>query len=126
MPQNKAFTLIELMITVVIISILASLAMLNFYDQRRKTEYKSALAQVQAIASAEKAYSLSQNFYPATADTASTNSALALAIQDSYFRNYRVTPGGLTFTISCDGGNAVYTFDTAGLRTSCVGTDCLP
>ncbi|OIO35776.1 MAG: hypothetical protein AUJ74_04710 [Candidatus Omnitrophica bacterium CG1_02_44_16] len=143
--RRKSFTLIEIMVVVIILGILVSLVIPSYIQQKKKTEYKSALAQVKVIAAAEKDYFLTQKSYVTTANTTATNSILGIKIADlvstdslgndvyTYFKDYRVnkiTGSPATFNITVFSGtasnNALYTFDSDGNRIACSGTDCLP
>ncbi|MFB3919361.1 protein containing Prepilin-type cleavage/methylation [Candidatus Velamenicoccus archaeovorus] len=122
----SGFTLVELIVTVVILGIVSSITYINYNFQRRKNELRGATAQVQVIAAAERLYYLNTRAFWSTTDTANTNTRLGLHIRDTYFDNYRVTASGGTFTIRVDGGAATYTFNAQGVRTACAGTDCIP
>lgn len=121
----KGFTLVELIVAVLILGILASLSMGNYHINRRRAEYRNAVAQVQAIVAAEKNYYLTTGVYWATSNTASTNSRLGILVQETYFRAYRVILSGSSFRVRFQGGNGVYIFDDQGQRIGCTGTDCV-
>ena len=126
MNSKKAFTLIELMVTVIILSILASISAVKYSERKKRIEYGSAVTQARSIAAAEKSYFLTQGSYVTTTGTVNTNSQLAIKVSDGYFNNYRVNAGG-SFSVLVDGGNCVYTFNPAGVRTGTNGgSDCLP
>lgn len=61
--KTAAFTLIELIIIVVIITILASIALPNYTKAKEKGLGKEALANLKLIASAEKIYKVEQGAY---------------------------------------------------------------
>ena len=123
--KKSGFTLLELMAAVVILGIISSVAYMNMHRERRKGELKGAVAQVQMIVVAEQLYYMNFRSFRATTSTATTNTLLGLKLQETYFKNYRVTLGGSTYTVRVNGGNGVYTFDASGVRTGCVGTDCV-
>jgi prepilin-type N-terminal cleavage/methylation domain-containing protein len=124
---KKGVTFIELILVVVIIGVLASSAYIAQTQERRRFEYKGAVANIAAIAAAEKSYFLQFNTYNSSTNTATTNSLLGLVIHDSYFKNYRVALSGIFFTINMTGGNCLYTFNRDGVRTGTNGgSDCLP
>ncbi len=132
MTARKAFTLIELMITVVIIGILAGLALAKFDVTKKRAQYYSALSKVRAIASAEKAYYLSMGSYVSTLGTGATNTVLGLAITDDYFSGFSVytMPGPPpTFNMTAFSGtvakNATYRFNSNGDQVACNGPDCI-
>ena len=130
---QTGFTLIEIMITVIILAVLVSIVTVNYPDIKKKNEYTSAVAQMRTIAAAEKSYYLTQTLYGSTTGTAHTNALLAIMIADGYFNNYRVntiagTPPSFNITVSSgtSPNDALYTFDPNGNRISCAGPDCLP
>jgi type IV pilus assembly protein PilE len=131
--NQSGFTLIEVLVTVIILTVLVSMAMVNYSEMKKKNEYTSALAQARTIAAAEKSFLLTQGFYTTTTSTADTNSQLAIKVSDGYFSDYRVNNDTATppsFNITVFSGtvskNATYTFDSDGDRISCAGSDCLP
>lgn len=130
---QTGFTLIEVIVTIIILTALVSMAMVNYSGSKKRNEYISALAQARTIAYAEKNFLLTQGFYTTTTSTSDTNSQLAIKVSDGYFSNYCVNNiSGLppSFNITVFSGtasnNATYTFDSDGNRISCSGTDCLP
>lgn len=123
-PFLRGFTLTELLVVVVVLAILISTAAVSYHRRRTGIEKKTAVAQVQAIVAAEKSYYLSTDAFVGSANTAETNTRLGLLIQDSFFRNYRVTTGGGTFNVLVDAKDAAYTFDANATQVSCVGTGC--
>ena len=133
MKNRRGFTLIEMMVTIVIIGILASLAFVSYLDRKKKVQYNSAFSQIQAIAAAEKNYYLSQGVYTATTGTSDTNADLGIKLSDDYFKTYKVNaivgpPASFNVTVfsGTASANATYTFDRKGTRIACSGSDCLP
>lgn len=133
MISKRAFTLIEILVTVIILAVLVSMATVNYSERKKRNEYTSALAQARTIAAAEKSFLLTQGFYTTTTSTANTNSWLAIKVSDGYFSNYRVNnisgvPPSFNITVFSGtvSNNATYTFDSDGNRISCAGSDCLP
>ena len=84
MNKIKAFTLLEVLITVIIIGILAGLAIPNFTKSRERALDKEAQTVLSLIQSAEKMYYMKDetSYYPSIANTSvnvnSINSYLRL------------------------------------------------
>ncbi|MBI5872569.1 MAG: prepilin-type N-terminal cleavage/methylation domain-containing protein [Candidatus Omnitrophica bacterium] len=123
--KKKSFTLIEIMVTIIILGALVSFAVPNYLQSKRNTEYKGAVGQVRSIAGVAKDYFLTQGSYPSTSSTANTNSVLGLKISDGYFNNYSVN-SGVSPNVQVTGGSCVYTFNTDGVRISTSGSGCIP
>lgn len=62
---KQAFTLIELLIVVAIISILAGLALVNFLEAQTRAKLSRALADMASEATALESYRVDTNHYPA-------------------------------------------------------------
>lgn len=124
--KMSGFTLMELIVAVIILGAVCSLTYANYSYHRRINALKGAMAQVQVIAAAERLYYLNTRAFRSTTGTVDTNTRLGLHVQDVFFKNYRVTAAGGTFTVQVDGGAATYTFDNHGVRTGCVGAGCVP
>lgn len=133
MKKKEGFTLIELMVVVIIIGVLSALATANYAKVKRYAEYKGALANVYALAAAAKNYYLTMNSYPATADTAATNTLYGTRIIDSTFHGYKIQATGtpcqmVVYYAPGDGAGtdtATYIFNLNGSLNSCGGSDCV-
>ena len=92
--KEKGFTLIEAVITVVILGILASLAIANFSKMREHAIGKQAEADLIALYNAEKKYWLDSSpasfFY--SNNTGQINDTLGVELHDLHF-NYSIVPG---------------------------------
>lgn len=127
------FTLIEIMVTIVLISILVSISVVSYVKTKRKTEYDSACGYARTLTGAVKSYFLAMNNIVTTTSTADSNSVYGTRILDGYFQNYSVNniagpPQSFNMTVFSGTAtqNASYTFNSNGTRIACVGTDCLP
>jgi len=71
MNSEKAFTLIELMVSIVVIAILSTslLAIVNQNKQRTRAQDSVNLANLEKAASAIEAHYYSEGFYPKTSDS---------------------------------------------------------
>ena len=127
MKEKKAFTLLEILIVVIIISILVSMSLVSYAARKKKSEYDGAKAIVNLIAGAEKNFFMTTGAYQDTTSTGDTNAKLSISIVDGYFHNYRVSTSFSPFVVLVDAGNCAYTFDSNGTRTGTNGgSDCLP
>lgn len=99
---KKAFTLIELIVTVVIIGILAGLALPQFTKTFETTKAKEAVAALQQIRTGERSYRIEENTYwPSGAgDNAAINTQLSLSLDTRADRNwdYSIIAVANTFT----------------------------
>lgn len=127
MRQKKkhSFTLVELLITIVIIGILATLALPNFRRSREQVLGREAQANLKLIAAAERIYRMEYGTYWPTSgdlgDIANINTNLKLLLGTAETNwDYTITTTGLpnpSFTITAArqgaGGllDCVYTFD---------------
>lgn len=114
----QGFSLLEVIVVIIIISVLATLAIPNFNKVRERTLDQEAAANLKLISAAEKIYRLEISVYVACATTSVVNSTLRLAIPSGTTRNwdYKVDGGGATFT-----GKARR--NGAGSRTWCFDQD---
>lgn len=65
-PQQKGFTLLELLVVMVIIGLLASYVAPRYFDQIGKSEIKATRAQLDAFDKALNTYRLDAGRYPST------------------------------------------------------------
>jgi type IV pilus assembly protein PilE len=121
--RQTGFSLIELMITIVIIGILAGIALPGYQNSVRKSHRSAAQAEMLAIANREQQYLLSNRSYTAT--LSSLGYSLPADIAPRYTCTVSVTSSGLpTFSISCvptdlqsATGFATLTLDNTGTKT---------
>jgi prepilin-type N-terminal cleavage/methylation domain-containing protein len=93
----RGFTIVELIVVIIIVGILATLAISQFFSQKELTLDKEAQTNLKLIASAEKIYRLENAFYIGAGDTSITNNMLRLSlpISDPNW-NYKVVGSSTT------------------------------
>jgi type IV pilus assembly protein PilE len=120
MRRTSGFTLVELMITVVIVAVLASLALASYSKyviRAHRTEGRNALL---ALASAQEKYYLANNTYAGTAIslTAAPPTGLGLGLNGTQTQN-----GWYTVAITAGSANGyTATATTTGSQTT--DADC--
>ncbi len=67
-PSVSGFTLIELMVVMVILGLLASLVLPNFFGQAAKARVKAARVQISSLSTALDTFALDVGSYPSTQD----------------------------------------------------------
>lgn len=126
LPQQRGFTLIELMIVVAIIGILASIAMPSYTDYVRRGQVSEAIAQLaDARIKLEQYYLDNRNYGPAACGTTMPTAPTA-----TYFTyTCTLTNGGQGYTITATGASggvvgSTYTINEANAQqtTSFKGT----
>ncbi|MBD3246594.1 MAG: prepilin-type N-terminal cleavage/methylation domain-containing protein [Candidatus Omnitrophica bacterium] len=94
MGQQRGFTLIELLMVVVIVGVVATFALPNYWNARLRAHDREARGALLLLQTAEESEELRTNSYAACADTAACNNALNLTLATNGFWTYRVTAGG--------------------------------
>lgn len=102
MPK-KSFTLIELLAVIIIIGILATLGLSQYYPLKERALDKEAIANLKLIRAAERIYRMEINNYIACADTSAVNINLKLVIPTTGNPNWKykvdnVSVATFTFT----------------------------
>ncbi len=121
--RERGFTLIELMITIVIIGILAGIALPAYQNSVRKSHRSAAQAEMLDIANREQQFLLANRGYTATLSNMGYSVPADVAAR--YICTVAVTSSGLpTFTISCvptslqsASGFGTLTLDSTGAKT---------
>jgi type IV pilus assembly protein PilE len=119
----KGFTLIELMVTVLVVAILASIAVPTYLQQVRKSRRSSAKSTMMDLANREQQYLLSTRIYADTAALVATGYTVPSDVSAYY--NWAVTVNSVTvptftITFTAIGTQAVdgpLTLDQAGNRS---------
>lgn len=83
MQKQKAFTLIELMVTVAIIGILAGIAIPSYEDSVRKSRRADAKAALLGLANAMERHFTERNSYCDSADASGTDTGCGTNIEDT-------------------------------------------
>ncbi len=134
MKRLKGFSLVEILIVLTVISVLASMALVSYQQQKQRSQYRGMRASVHVLTDAVKSYFYTLQAYCVTANTAQTNAAYGVQLQDANFCRYRVyRTGGNTrvqvryYRRGCNTGacTGVYTYNISGDQISCTGADCM-
>jgi type IV pilus assembly protein PilE len=117
MAKDKGFTLIELMITVAIVGILASIALPSYQEyvaRSKRSEVKAVL--LEASQWMERFYSENFRYDQNTAGT---------AIADVFPATFSQVPrqGNAAYTIAVNGGTRSFTLTATRVNTSGMATD---
>ena len=92
MKKEKAFSLLELIIVIIIVGVLATLGFVNYGSVKERTLDKEAQANLKLIRAAERIYRMEYGFYANAGNAATVNSILKLAIPTGTPNwNYAVT-----------------------------------
>lgn len=98
--NNKAFTLIEMVMVVVLVAILASLALPRYVkvvEKGRSTEARDFLGHIRSL---ETAYYLEYDTY--TTNLSALSVGAPSACNASFYFNYSITGGGAGFAASAN------------------------
>ena len=92
----RSYTLLELVITVVIVGVLATLGFINYSSYREGALDREASANLRLIIAAERIYRIEVGAYYAAADNAAinTNFRLMLPVSGTINWNYLTTASG--------------------------------
>ncbi|MDD5518305.1 MAG: type II secretion system protein [Candidatus Omnitrophota bacterium] len=135
MGKNNGFTIIELVLVVVTLTILASIAIPNFLKAKAKTEQREAIANLQLIAAEEKIYYTEYADYldcscSTSADCAGAagcNNLLKLMLNTQNW-TYGVVASGstgsrlATITSTAKNGSCVYSLTSTDFNTKSFST----
>jgi prepilin-type N-terminal cleavage/methylation domain-containing protein len=100
MQRNRAFTLVEIMIVVLIIGILMAIAVPNFVKARESSRKNTCIANLKQVDSAKEQWAMDQR----------KNAGDACAMTDlvgtaAYLKATPVCPSGGTYTVAAVGTN---------------------
>ena len=142
--NEQGFTLVELLVTVAIIGILASIAIPQFSSYRERAYDSSALSDLRNIVTAQEAYYIDSETYHSCTTTDCTANLPGYNVSGTVCVNASTAPGGQSFTAnagsfngsdgprgsisarsySFDSAAGVFTEDTTGVeRVNCQAGD---
>lgn len=126
-PSRPAgFTLIELMVVVIVMSILVALTVPNYINTREKALDKEAVAALRLMYAANKHYfSKLDHYYPTAGSPslANINANLSIALNSSSW-SYALTGTGGTFTATAQRSGRTWTVNQGSSTPTCSGS-CL-
>jgi type IV pilus assembly protein PilE len=116
-PEQRGFTLVEVMVTVAIVAILASIAMPAYTAYIQRSRVPAGLDALQSyFTRMEQRFQDSGNYANAAA------CAVAVPVVQNYVISCVVVPGGATYVARATGTGTlsgyVYTIDSNGTRTT--------
>jgi type IV pilus assembly protein PilE len=123
--RARGFTLIELMVTVLIVGILGAVALPSFMNQIRKSRRAEAITEVYRVSQAEERFRASNTAYSSNLGTQPTTSALGLFPSTGAITTYNMASGYYSIGIGISSTSAVryvITATTTGSMTS--DTNC--
>jgi type IV pilus assembly protein PilA len=107
-PNNRAFTLVEIMVVVVIISLLVTLALPAFQKIRQSSQDKAVLNNARLLSAAADQYFLEQGM---------TTTNLSMLLGPTNYVKSLATVAGETYPLTYQTGSAITVAGVAGLRT---------
>jgi type IV pilus assembly protein PilE len=118
----KAFTLIELMVVLIIVSIVAGFAIPNYTKSVERSHRKDAESNLQMVHAAQLMYSAKNNgAYWGPGNLAALNTNLSLNIVANG-KTYNCTGGGNTYSCTAVKGAWTVTITDASTTPSCTGS----
>lgn len=93
--KNRAFTLVEIMITVLIIGVLVGIALPNFMSARSRSQAKTCIANLRSIEGAKEQWAMEKKRgatdVPVTTDLVGTTT-------DGYIKSFPTCPSGGSYS----------------------------
>lgn len=106
--RNAGFTLVELMIAVVVLSILIAVALPSFLDSMRKGRRSEAFAALSAMQQAQERYRGSNPSYATLSElaTASPSSVVSPTRPGGYYTLSVSSPSSTSYIVTADGSGS--------------------
>ena len=95
--ERRGFSLLEVLIVVIVLSILATFAIPGYREARQRALDDEARAMLRLIRAAERAYQLERGAYTVCTDTAQCNTRLSLDLPAGEHWGYKVELSGTDF-----------------------------
>ena len=94
--NKKAFTIMELMVTLIVVGLLAGLAIPAYFRTVEESRHNEAITNLNIIHMGEKIYFLNHNTFIAGNSIAALNAALNTDMSATFYTAVSVTIGGAT------------------------------
>lgn len=91
----RAFTLVEVMITILIIGVLVAIAVPNFMSARARSQQKTCIANLHSIEGAKEQWAMEKK--KGSTDTPATTDLVGTTT-DGYIKSYPTCPTGGTYS----------------------------
>ena len=95
--NRKAFTLVEILITILIIGILSVIAVPNYLTARSLSQGRTCIANLHAIESAKEQWAMEQK--KGGTDVPTTDDLVGQAVGDGYIKSFPTCPAGGTYNV---------------------------
>lgn len=116
--QRSGFTLVEIMVTVGIMGMLASIAVPNFTRSMTEARYNEARINLRVIHTAQQVFRLNNNTFwgGATADRTipQIDAGLGTSLNGRNFRRYTITGAAAAYTATVTGHGRTFTITETG------------
>ena len=126
--NRKGFTLLELILVVIIVSIIVTFAIPGYLGVRQRAEGRQASTQLRLIHTDEKIEFLENDLYVACTGFAACNTALDLDLPNDTWAYRVVCTGGCAndFTATAIKGGCTYTMTRASSKPASAGCVYVP
>lgn len=126
--NKKGFSLLELMLVVVVVSIIATFAIPGYLGVKQRAEGRQASTQLRLLHNAEKIEFLEENVYAACSGFSACNSLLDLDLPDDGWIYRVVCRGGCSndFRATAANSGCTYTMTKNSSKPSASGCKYIP
>jgi type II secretion system protein G len=121
LPQQRGFTLVELMVVVAIIALIATIIIPNFIHARQQADVSTSEANLKQIATGLELYLGDFDIYPAGSDLKVTPANLYKSTNNAYMQQTPIDPvdgQDYIYTNTSVTGGADYTLEAPGTYDS--------